>query len=212
MKKIIILAGPPRCGKDTIAKIIEKEYGYKHMKFAQPIRDAAKAMFGITDDSFDIFKEKSWFSSGKNGRDWMIALSEIVTKPIMGKSFFGTRCAQLIYKEFNSFDGFVISDAGFEEELYAFILHVEFNLTDVQIEIWQIYNTESEKKLFDWIKSMKLNKNFIIKRLFLRYKGDSRERISMENNNFYSVKEKFIINDGSIAELELMINHNMDTL
>lgn len=207
MKKIILLAGPPRCGKDTIAKIIENQYNYKHMKFAKPIRDAVKAMFGVDDENFDDFKEKKWLSN-KTGRDWMIELSEIVTKPIMGKSFFGTRCAQLVHKEINSFNGFVISDVGFEEELYAFILYMNLQLIDIKIEVWQVYNSEKEKKIFDLIKSMKLTKNWFIRRNILRYKGDSRERIDLGERYFLCfVKEKAIINDGSIDELKCNIDY-----
>lgn len=118
-KHVILLSGPPRSGKDTISNYLVGQHRFEHVKFAQPLRNAACAFFGMDEDLIDDFKAKT-FGSGLKGRDWLIGLSEIVTKPIMGQSWFGVRAANEILKCENE-TRFVISDAGFAEEVQAFM-------------------------------------------------------------------------------------------
>lgn len=46
--RIIALVGPKRCGKDTIAKILEP-YGYTNFKISQRLKNVCKELFGFTD-------------------------------------------------------------------------------------------------------------------------------------------------------------------
>lgn len=51
-RKLIALAGPAYCGKDTVAAILKKQFPVKSVAFADPIRDALRAMLGLNDDHF----------------------------------------------------------------------------------------------------------------------------------------------------------------
>lgn len=59
MPKIIILNGPPRCGKDTAAIAVTKnlkEYGCVHMKISQPLKDIARGVFGLPNNQLEATK------------------------------------------------------------------------------------------------------------------------------------------------------------
>lgn len=53
MKRIIALCGLKRSGKDLAARYISEQYGYTHVKIAQPLKDILKTAFRFTDDELE---------------------------------------------------------------------------------------------------------------------------------------------------------------
>ena len=52
MTDIICLYGPKRSGKDTVADVLVREFGYTPLAFATPVRDATAAAYGLDRDWF----------------------------------------------------------------------------------------------------------------------------------------------------------------
>lgn len=50
MANIIGITGQKQNGKDTTGKYLVENYGYEHLSFAQPLKDACKSIFGFNDD------------------------------------------------------------------------------------------------------------------------------------------------------------------
>ena len=119
--RIIALCGRKRTGKDTVANYLCKEYDYKNVKFAEPLKTAVQAMFGFTYDQIENNKEcvdKFWGVSPRNalkffGCDIMqIEIQKLL--PDVGRSFF---VKSLLSKYPN--DMIVISDMRFLHEYNA---------------------------------------------------------------------------------------------
>lgn len=126
MKPIIILNGPPGCGKDTIASRLTK-HQYIGMSFKSPMFRIAKTVLGP--NRFDDFmkkynnrklKEKVWPVIGMSPRQFMIHVSEDFVKPLMGQNTFGYLAAEdvkVIISDMPWAKGVVFSDGGFPSEL-----------------------------------------------------------------------------------------------
>jgi hypothetical protein len=118
-RKLIILNGPPRSGKDTAAHAIWRTVeNSKIIRMSAPLKDGLRTIFDMTDD------EAAWLEENKekpsavlNGHSWreaQIMLSETHLKTTYGRDVFGRiftrklqRCAS---------DVVINSDAGFEYE------------------------------------------------------------------------------------------------
>jgi hypothetical protein len=119
-KKLIILNGPPQCGKDTLAEHIFVEFGACHVKFADGLKRMThrlyNAPYGEDIAQFEHCKdEPSPLFYGLTPRQAYIAVSEQYVKPVHGMDFFGKRLLEkidLINKEI-----FIASDGGLIEEL-----------------------------------------------------------------------------------------------
>ena len=128
--KIILLNGPPRAGKDEYCKGILNAFpDARHLKFAQPLRDAVCTFFKVEDYEIEDLKARD-----KRVRSFMISLSEKTTKPLLGKDYFGVRAAKAVRALEHSVELFVVSDAGFQYEVDAFL-----NELPVEAQIWQIH-------------------------------------------------------------------------
>lgn len=208
MIEIIILSGPPRSGKDTIAAYLVEEYDYTNLKFANPVRKAITAFFGIDERLIDEFKSNKYLS-GKTGRDWMIGLSEKVTKPIMGKDYFGVLAAQELYESNKITDKkkFVISDAGFQQEVESFIESLEYyyGKANLKIMICNIFKSEEQIGWIRYFYESGLYKNWLVKKMFLQFKNDSREFILLDNH-----KPHYIVNDSDKKNLYLQMDDLID--
>jgi hypothetical protein len=118
-KHVILLSGPPRSGKSTVENYLVGTHGFEPIRFAEPLKQAACAFLGCGEDVIESFKQMQ-LESGKTGRDWLIGLAEDVTKPILGADWFGVRAANEILKHPHE-TRFVVSDAGFLDEVKAFM-------------------------------------------------------------------------------------------
>lgn len=128
--KVILFNGPPRSGKDTASQatqiILERAkksvYAYR---FAEPLKDAVHALFGMAGimvEHFDGLKDvKLGQMFGMSPREAYIWLSEECVKPRFGKDFF----AHVAVNHLKSFGNItvVVSDCGFQEEVDVLIAH-----------------------------------------------------------------------------------------
>ena len=120
IKKLIVLNGPPRCGKDTLADFLADEFQASHLKFAGRLKQMTHGLYGVpmpaAINQFESCKDKpnpSFF--GLTPRQAYIAVSETYIKPVHGKSFFGDRLLEKINQIPKPL--FVASDGGLIEEL-----------------------------------------------------------------------------------------------
>lgn len=137
-KNLILINGPARSGKDTIAKLLFNTLRCaKIEKFAKPLKEATKAIFSLTDSQWKIFDEEEKDSPNelffnKTPRQLQILLSEeFLIK------FFGQQClCKLLYERIKTSKSktFIISDFGFAREIDFFKdkLH-EFNIIVIKV-------------------------------------------------------------------------------
>lgn len=120
---ILILNGPPGCGKDTIAGILHDKHGYSIRSFKEPMWSVAKSI--LTPSEYDLFvrlymnretkDEPQEFLGNLSPRGFFIHISEVFVKPLLGTSQFGKLAAWggLAYKT-------VFPDGGFPAEVNEF--------------------------------------------------------------------------------------------
>lgn len=126
MIKVIFLNGPPRSGKDTVARFLEEHLGAIHLKFATPFKKAAHALFGLdcSSEHFDLAKDDAlWDFMYQTPRQVYIDLSEKYAKVRYHKEFFGQILLRriLILTAWGEKKSFVISDSGFAEEALTIV-------------------------------------------------------------------------------------------
>ena len=127
--KVIFLNGPPGCGKDTIARHLYI-LGGRHMKFAEPLKAAARAMFHVSDALWKVLEVEGSQSEkdlpraeffGKSWRETLIWLSEEVMKPQYGDDIFGKLALTKLWRNnlnnTNPTAFTVFSDCGFGPEV-----------------------------------------------------------------------------------------------
>lgn len=124
-RDIIILNGPPGCGKDTIAAYLTgHRYPAVKASFKQPMFDIAFSMLGVYryDEFMDLYNDREQkekpqvILGGKSPRQFMIWISEDVMKPVFGDHYFGRRMVEEIHEMCRDLT-VVISDGGFTEEI-----------------------------------------------------------------------------------------------
>lgn len=121
-KKIFLLNGPPRCGKDTAASYLAMvTHSGIVMKFAEPLKDGCCAVFCRNKrelfNSFDTPEMKDEPHNqflGLSCRQAQIDMSEKYLKVIYGQEVFGKILAEKIDKTL--FSAIFVSDSGFEPE------------------------------------------------------------------------------------------------
>jgi hypothetical protein len=138
--KIILINGPARSGKDSLAQAFSRfthEIGMKSeiTKFAQPLKEKAHALFGFPNAPHDFFENckdvPQEYLFGKTWREIYIAVSEKLFKPLFGADIFGKLLCQevdLLQKIAREdlepeADFFLVSDSGFTAEARAVVDH-----------------------------------------------------------------------------------------
>lgn len=134
MINIILLNGPPGCGKDMVSGILKDWYpNMRQEKFANPIRAAIRAFHGWTDDQLEHYKRMDGTT-----REEMMWFSEKVVKPIHGLGYFSIACAERIERETDRTSFWCISDCGFQYELDEFCAQIRKMDPEVKLTLIRI--------------------------------------------------------------------------
>ena len=128
---VVLLNGPPKSGKDTIADALVQSVGplwSANYKLSSVLKATAKAMFSLSDTQYKALerpenKDKKGTAksygvlTNKSWREVLISLSEDYIKPTYGKDFFGCAAAKALNTFSSSgYSHVFISDSGFREE------------------------------------------------------------------------------------------------
>lgn len=136
-KHVIVFNGPPHCGKDTAANMIESKYQADHLRFKTKLYEITALINNVDLEEFLIIatdehkKDTVIVKNGRTARQLLIQTSEEVIKPNYGKDYFGVVVGDSILQSHNHM--FVISDSGFEEELIAMIRGGELDSSNVLV-------------------------------------------------------------------------------
>jgi hypothetical protein len=120
---LVLLNGPPRCGKDFAGRLLAKRQGVAVDKFARILKERCHAAYGkpeLPHDYFEAVKDEPCdLFLGRTPREVYIAFSEAFMKPLHGKNVFG----RMLAAEWagHSVPCLVITDSGFREEAEALI-------------------------------------------------------------------------------------------
>lgn len=127
-KKIFLFNGPPSSGKDTAAEAMASLFDEGTLvKFAEPLKDGAKALFGLDDEEFKVLdtdpvkSEPNEVFFGRSCRDIQILLSEEFLKRVYDKRIFGQILTSKIVRDSSTL--YFVSDSGFQEEAEVLIDH-----------------------------------------------------------------------------------------
>lgn len=135
---IIVLNGPPRCGKDTIAGLIRQRLKLcVEFKMSMIMKRYIPDIFGLTDvqrRAVELHKdEPEGIFNGMTWREVQISFSEDWMKPKFGRDIFGRLAAQRMKGLIANH--IVVSDSGFDEELAPVIQAFGAK----HIVLWRIY-------------------------------------------------------------------------
>lgn len=131
MKQILILNGPPGCGKDTLANHVVKNIKTaKHLMFKESLYKLALDAAGLQSHYTELFTDRQlkedattspFYVAGQkvSPRGWLIHISENLIKPNFGRDFFGDRAASVVAASDSKL--FIFSDGGFKEEILPLI-------------------------------------------------------------------------------------------
>lgn len=122
MRKMIMLNGPPRCGKDTIADALAKKFTQypiytHHEKFSQPLKDGVKAIYSLPNSIEETKDESDERLMGATYRSAQISLFHHLSR-VHGNTVLG----QLFTARTVRRDGvFIVSDTGRFDEVFPAI-------------------------------------------------------------------------------------------
>lgn len=132
--KIVLISGPPRCGKDTFAKTLGEllaEMGARVI--ATPLACVLKSMThglyaGMHGEQFipawDAFEDKKEeendFFDGKTPRQAWIDMQEQYIRPILGKDFIAREKVEALLSVAGGFEVAIIPDLGNIEQVLPF--------------------------------------------------------------------------------------------
>ena len=111
---VIGFAGKARSGKDTAGKYLVDEYQFLRYSFAQPLKDATKIMFHLTDKQIEN-KEKAAEPWGRSPRELYQKVGTDIARNIDVNVW--VKGAE-IFKNDNPGRSIVITDVRFSDEAY----------------------------------------------------------------------------------------------
>lgn len=155
MKKLIGISGKARSGKDTIASHLWATYGFTRIAFADPMKLAAQAIFGLSQDATwnDTVKEAEIPYWGLSPRRMFQLLGNDALKPVFGNDLWIKRW-NITYQQMKETDDIVVPDVRFDHEadfirsLGGTILHL--SRPDVQAVASHVSEAGIELKVGDW--------------------------------------------------------------
>lgn len=94
MKRLVLLNGPPRCGKDTLGRELAKLMSVSLVKNTAPMDHAIQSMFCISELEWSVIREKEKDVpreqfNGLSLRQVLISFSEDWAKAKFGQGVFG---------------------------------------------------------------------------------------------------------------------------
>lgn len=113
--KIVLLNGPPHCGKDTIGGLLRAPMSGLTAKFAQPIIDHMQQNFGVSCIDGADKKAPVEVLGGMSRREYAIAYSEEWVKPRLGISWFGHKAVRDL-RGYHKEATILFTDSGFVDE------------------------------------------------------------------------------------------------
>lgn len=182
--KVLLVNGPPRSGKDTIATLLKNSNpSFVHLeKFARPMKQIIPIMYSIPlkiwQEHLDTPENKDIPCSelmGKTPRQVQIHLSEAYFKGLHNTSVFGELLIKRLLMLHMSFlECAVVSDCGFKAEALRIV--EQFGADNVQL--WRVIRDGCT------------------------FKTDSRSYISLED---HGVREYDITNNGCVDDLRDLV-------
>lgn len=161
-RRVIFLNGPPRSGKDTVAKGLLHQLGPQNatiVKFADPLTNIAKVILGMTEKEFLHYREEAKDEplpepfDHLTMRQLLIKISEEWIKPTFGERYFGHAMVRRLNHLMSP--TVIISDSGFYDEAVPVLsrygadrcLLIQVSRFGATFEgdsrsYWQMYNTE----------------------------------------------------------------------
>jgi hypothetical protein len=145
-KYVVLLNGPPGCGKDTVQQHLVQYLQFSHMKFAAPIKRMAAALLDIDvsaierhkDAEFNIlckeievirtsvigYEDAKQYEYGPKDtlRKLLIRLSEEYLKPTYGNTFFGRLAVRELKR--SAYPLVIFTDSGFYEEAHTVVRNI----------------------------------------------------------------------------------------
>jgi dephospho-CoA kinase len=115
MKEILLLSGYARSGKDSVANLLEEEYGYRRFAFADALKEMVATQTGLSVDLFHSVQKDTaipGFRSRKTYRD--LLLETAVVERSRDLDVFSRIVAAAI--ETSDATKFVISDWRYKRE------------------------------------------------------------------------------------------------
>ena len=133
---IILLNGPPGCGKDTAAGFIKKYLDLcREYKMSMPLKSALRTLLCIEDERWKEMlaygaKDEPLLPKGVSIRQALIRLSEDYLKPMLGDDIFGHIAVRHLIR-MASAANIVIPDTGFTDEVVPILK--EFTAKKIRI-------------------------------------------------------------------------------
>lgn len=118
--KLIGITGKARSGKDSAARYLWTQYAFSRIAFADPLKAAAQAMFGLSDRQAwdDELKEVEIPFWGMTPRRMLQLLGTDASKPIFGNDIWVKRWL-ITYDLLNDTDDIVVPDVRVDIEADA---------------------------------------------------------------------------------------------
>lgn len=140
-KHIVLINGPARAGKDSLAAAFRQVVGNERSsieKFANPLKQMTHAMFGfpnVPSDHFESVKDDAQNGpmpgSRVTWRQAYIAVSERLMKPLFGEDVFGRLLADHLERSTSEY--VFVSDSGFVAEAEVIVRQFPGRVSLVQV-------------------------------------------------------------------------------